>query len=137
MKRWKLSKFEILYRQSWLFRWQLNEAEASSTLPVFLDPWKGNPQNGALIAQGTLPYPLSSETFARFDWIRDLRDYGGSRARMTARALILRWQDDYKNWTFVQWRPDLIALRLTNLALTYGWFGHSADEDFQLSLIHI
>ena len=134
MKRWKLSKFEILYRQSWLFRWQLNEAEASSPLPVFLDPWKGNPQNGALIAQGTLPYPLSSETFARFDWIRDLRDYGGSRARMTARALILRWLDDYKNWTFVQWRPDLIAIRLTNLALTYGWFGHSADEDFQTVL---
>ncbi len=134
MKRWKLSKFEILYRQSWLFRWQLNEAKASSPLPVFLDPWKGNPQNGAVIAQGTLPYPLNSETFARFDWIRDLRDYGGSRARMTARALILRWQDDYKNWTFVQWRPDLIALRLTNLALTYGWFGHSADEGFQTVL---
>ena len=134
MKKWKLSKFEILYRQSWLFRWQLNEAETSSPLPVFLDPWKGNPQNGALIAQGTLPYPLSSETFSRFDWIRDLRDYGGSRARMTARALILRWLDDYKNWTFVQWRPDLIAIRLTNLALTYGWFGHSADEDFQTVL---
>ena len=137
MKRWKLSKFEILYRQSWLFRWQLNEAEASSPLPVFLDPWKGNPQNGALIAQGTLPYPLSSETFAQFDWIRDLRDYGGSRARMTARALILRWLDDYKNWTFVQWRPDLIAIRLTNLALTYGWFGHSADEGFQTILKQI
>ena len=60
MKRWKLSKFEILYRQSWLFRWQLNEAETSSPLPVFLDPWKGNPQNGALIAQGTLPYPIHS-----------------------------------------------------------------------------
>ena len=134
MKSWKLSKFEILYRQSWLFRWQLNEAEPSSTLPVLPDPWRGNPQNGALIAQSTLPYPLSSETFARFDWIRDLRDYGGSRARMTARALILRWLNDYKNWSFVQWRPDLMAIRLTNLALTYGWFGHSADEDFQMVL---
>ena len=134
MESWKLSKFEILYRQSWLFRWQLNEAEASSPLPVLLDPWKGNPQNGALITQGTLPYPLSSETFARFDWIRDLRDYGGSRARTTARALILRWLNDYKNWSLVQWRPDLIAIRLTNLALTYGWFGHSADEDFQTVL---
>ena len=134
LKRWKLSKFETLYRQSWLFRWQLNEAEASSPLPVFIDPWRGNPQNGALIAQGSLPYPLGSDTFSRFDWIRDLRDYGGSRARMTARALILRWLDDYKNWSFVQWRPDLIAIRLTNLALTYGWFGQSADEDFQTGL---
>jgi len=134
IKRWRLSKFEILYRQSWLFRWQLNEAEAASPLPVFVDPWRGNPQNGALIAQGTLPYEFSSETFARFDWIRDLRDYGGSRARMTARALISRWLDDYKNWSFVQWRPDLIAIRLTNLALTYGWFGQSADEDFQTVL---
>ena len=134
LKRWKLSKFEILYRQSWLFRWQLNEAEAYSPLPVFVDPWKGNPQNGALIAQGTLPYPLSSDSFAQFDWIRDLRDYGGSRARMTARALISRWLNDYKNWSFVQWRPDLIAIRLKNLALTYGWFGQSADEDFQTVL---
>ena len=134
IKRWRLSKFETLYRQSWLFRWQLNEVEVSSPLTLFADPWKGNPQNGALIAQGTLPYPLSSETFARFDWIRDLRDYGGSRARMTARALILRWVDDYRNWSFVQWRPDLIAIRLTNLTLTYGWFGQSADEDFQTVL---
>jgi len=137
LKRWKLSKFETLYRQSWLFRWQLNDAEASSSLPVFVDPWKGNPQNGALIAQGTLPYPLSSESFARFEWIRDLRDYGGNRARMTARALILRWLNEYKNWSFVQWRPDLIAIRLTNLAFTYGWFGQSADEEFQRVLKQI
>ena len=75
-------------------------------------------------------HPLNSETFARFDWIRDLRDYGGNRARMSARALILRWLSDYKNWSVVQW-PDLIAIRLTNLSLTYGWFGQSADEDFQ------
>ena len=56
---------------------------------------------------------------------------------MTARALILRWLDDYKNWSYVQWRPDLIAIRLTNIVLTYGWFGQSADEDFQTSLKQI
>ncbi len=133
-KRWTLSKFEILYRQSWLYGWQLNGPEPSSPLPVFVDPWKGNPQTGALIAQGALPYALSSEVFARFDWIRDLRDYGGSRARATARTLIVRWLNENKDWSPVQWRPDIIAVRLTNLALTYGWFGESADEDFQNQL---
>lgn len=134
MTRWKLTKLEILYRQSWLFGWQLNGPQPASPLPIFVDPWKGNPQNGALIAQGTLPFPLSSEPFARFNWIRDLRDYGGSRARMTARTLILRWLAEHKDWSPVAWRPDIIATRLTNLCLTYGWFGESADEDFQHQL---
>ena len=89
LKRWKLSKFETLYRQSWLFRWQLNEAE-THYLTRLCGPVEGNPQNG-LIAQG-LPPPQS---FSRFDWIRDLRDYGGSR-KNDSRALILRWLDDYK-----------------------------------------
>ena len=134
MTRWKLTKLEILYRQSWLFGWQLNGPQPASPLPIFVDPWKGNPQNGALIAQGTLPFPLSSEPFARFNWIRDLRDYGGSRARMTARTLILRWLAEHKDWSPVAWRPDIIATRLTNLCLTYGWFGESADENFQHQL---
>ena len=132
--RWKLTKLEVLYRQSWLFGWQLNGPQPSSPLPIFVDPWKGNPQNGALIAQGTLPFALSSEQFARFDWIRDLRDYGGSRARITARTLILRWLSEHKDWSPVAWRPDIIATRLTNLCLTYGWFGESADEEFQNQL---
>ncbi|MEC7207463.1 MAG: heparinase II/III family protein [Pseudomonadota bacterium] len=134
MTRWKLTKLEILYRQSWLFGWQLSGPQPASPLPIFVDPWKGNPQNGALIAQGTLPFPLSSEPFARFNWIRDLRDYGGSRARMTARTLILRWLAEHKDWSPMAWRPDIIATRLTNLCLTYGWFGESADEDFQHQL---
>ena len=133
-KRWKLSKLELLYRQSWLFGWQLNGPDPSAPLPVFVDPWKGNPQTGALIAQGALPFAISSEQFARFDWMRDLRDYGGSRARATARSLIMRWMKDYQDWSVLQWRPDIIAIRLTNLLLTYGWFGQSADEDFQQQL---
>ena len=133
-ERWKLSKLELFYRQSWLFGWQLNGPVPGTPLPVFVDPWRGNPQTGALIAQGALPFAISSEAFARFDWIRDLRDYGGSRARATARSLIMRWMRDYKDWSAVAWRPDIIATRLTNLLLTYGWFGQSAEEDFQQDL---
>ena len=117
-----------------MFGWQLNGPPPSTPLPIFVDPWKGNPQQGALIAQGSLPFALSSEQFARFSWIRDLRDYGGSRARLTARTLILRWLAENKDWSPVAWRPDIIAIRLTNLCLTYGWFGESADDDFQHQL---
>ena len=53
---------------------------------------------------------------------------------MTARTLILRWLAEHKDWSPVAWRPDIIATRLTNLCLTYGWFGESADEDFQHQL---
>ena len=35
-------------------------------------------------------------------------------------------------WSPLAWRPDIIGHRLSNLVLTYGWFGVSADEEFQM-----
>ncbi len=87
---WKIGRLEILYRQSRLFSWQLRSKPPQLPLPVIPDLWRGDAKIGAAILQGMTPFAADSETFARFDWVRDLRDYGGADARITARNMIAR-----------------------------------------------
>ncbi|MBL6604541.1 MAG: heparinase II/III family protein [Alphaproteobacteria bacterium] len=128
---WKISALEILYRQSRLFSWQLRSTPPQLPLPVIPDLWRGDAKIGAAILQGMMPFSADSETFARFDWVRDLRDYGGADARITARNMIDRWMQGHRHWSAMAWRPDILGARLANLIFTFGWFGASADEAFQ------
>ncbi len=128
---WSLSRIEKLYRRSRLFDWQMRVTPPSLPLPVLSDPWRGNARIGAQIIQGQMPLSPASVDFARFGWLRDMRDYGGSGARLSARAMIDRWMKDNWYWSAASWRPDVMGDRLATLILTYGWFGASADEAFQ------
>ena len=128
---WKIGRLEILYRQSRLFSWQLRSKPPQLPLPVIPDLWRGDAKIGAAILQGMMPFAADSETFARFDWVRDLRDYGGADARITARNMIARWMHGHRHWSAMAWRPDILGARLANLIFTFGWFGASADEAFQ------
>lgn len=128
---WKLTKLECLYRQSRLFRWQLTGDTVIMPLPIIHDLWRGDAISGAQMTRGVLPFAVNSADYARFGWVRDIRDFGGSSARTTARNMINRWMQENRRWTALAWRPDIIGERLANLIFTYGWFGDSADEDFQ------
>ena len=128
---WKISQMETLYRQSRLFSWQLRATPPQLPLPVIPDLWRGEAKIGAAIMQNMTPFAADSEQFARFDWIRDLRDYGGADARITARNMIDRWMQGHRHWSVMAWRPDIMGARLANLIFTFGWFGESADAAFQ------
>ena len=100
-------------------------------LPVIPDLWRGEAKIGAAISAEYVAFAADSEQFSRFDWIRDLRDYGGADARTTARNMIDRWMQGHRHWSAMAWRPDIMGARLANLIFTFGWFGRSADAAFQ------
>ena len=75
-----------------------------------------------------------SRGFDNFEWLRDLRAFGGSQARSQARLLIERWVQQNNSWHASRWQPDIMGQRLANLIFCYDWYAPSATEDFQTSL---
>jgi hypothetical protein len=108
---WKIGRLEILYRQSRLFSWQLRSKPPQLPLPVIPDLWRGDAKIGAAILQGMTPFAADSETFARFDWVRDLRDYGVGAQILTdlgIRKMIL----------LSDTRPNVVSLEGYDLEIT-------------------
>ena len=132
----RLSGIEKLYRQSGLFGWQLRGRGRETLRPGLQDPWRGDAGRGGDILAFRLDPSDNHETFARFDWLRDLRAEGSIEARSRVRDLIGEWISDNQAWRLPDWRPDLMGARLAMLAMNYGWYGDSADEAFQARLAH-
>ena len=130
----RLSGIERLYRQSGLFGWQIRGAPRSLMRAGLQDPWQGETHSGAGLATGQTVPAWNDEDGARFGWLRHLRAEGGDTARVKARELITRWIADNQTWHLPDWRPDIMGARLAHLALNFGWYGISADEDFQQRL---
>ena len=130
----RLSGIERMFRQSGLFRWQIRGAPRSLLRAGLQDPWRGDSQAGARLATGEMAPDRDDEDSARFTWLCDLRAEGGDKARVKARELISRWISDNRNWHLPGWRPDIMGHRLARMALNFGWYGVSADEEFQRRL---
>ena len=127
----RLSGVERLFRQSGLFQWQLRGAPRSLMRAGLQDPWRGDSQAGARVAAGQIVPNRDDEKDARLGWLCDLRAEGGDVARVKARELITRWIAGNQTWHLPDWRPDIMGQRLARLALNFGWYGVSADEEFQ------
>ena len=63
-----------------------------------------------------------SRGFDQFEWVRDLRAFGGSQARSRARQLIESWIDRNNSWRAVSWQPDIMGQRVANLVFCYDWY---------------
>ena len=133
-QRMRLSAIDRLIRGTGLFRWQLRGGTRGSLRASLQDPWRGDLVNGRDILANRLDPASDAAYFQSFDWIRDLRVEGGSDARARARDLITNWVADNQRWQLPDWRPDIMGRRLAVLALNYGWYGHSAPEQFQSQL---
>lgn len=117
------------------------------------DPWPGNVQRGAAIAQGEFPFagqpirapaplwapvgatPAWQEEMHGFDWLRDLRALGGDSGRRAARELVGRWMDDNTRWSALAWRPDVIGRRLASWIGQHDFYGATADAPFRSRLL--
>jgi uncharacterized heparinase superfamily protein len=97
----------------------------------FHDYWRGSASRGAAIMTAGSSWRIDNPGFDRFDWLRDLRSYGGSQARGRARALISNWIVQNAGWNQTSWQPDIMATRMANLVFCYDWYGASAEESFQ------
>ncbi len=133
-----------------LYRLLLPTRVAVGPTPVPLaDSWPGDAARGGAITQGVFafggqsirdPAPLWLPVGARlswleelhgFEWLRDLRAASGDAGRRTARELVNRWLDDYRDWDALAWRPDLIGRRLAAWVSHYEFLGVGADALFR------
>ena len=131
---WRIGKFEQLFRKTSLFNWSLASNPASKLLRVVPDYWRGSASLGSRIMTSSTNWRNDSRGFDQFEWVRDLRAFGGTQARSRARQLIERWIDNNNNWRVGSWQPDIMGQRVANLVFCYDWYASSAPENFQTKL---
>ena len=83
---WRIGKFEQLFRKTSLFNWSLASTPASRLSHVVPDYWRGSASLGSRIMTSSTNWRNDSRGFDQFEWVRDLRAFGGSQARSRARA---------------------------------------------------
>ena len=138
-----------------LYDMALGRAAPVDDAPLVIppDPWPGDAGRGYDIVQGL--YLFDGQSFrsvdvlweaedARdgwltamhgFDMLRDLRAFGGERARQHARYLISDWLDHYSRWHALAWRPDITARRIVHWLSSYSAFCASAGEEFRHAML--
>ena len=131
---WRVGRLEKLFRRTSLFLWSLKGTVTNEVITGFADHWRGSASKGSEIIASGSSWRVSGDGFNDFEWLRDLRAFGGSQARTRARRLISNWMHQNDHWTMKAWQPDIMAKRLANLVFCYDWYGNSADENFQKQL---
>ena len=119
---WQIGKFIQLFRKTSLFDWSLASTPASRHLHVVPDYWRGSASIGSLIMTSHTTWRDDSRDFDQFEWVRDLRAFGGSQARSRARRLIENWIENNNKWKAESWQPDIMGQRIANLVFCYDWF---------------
>jgi uncharacterized heparinase superfamily protein len=66
-----------------------------------------------------------------FEWLRDLKTLGGDKGRMAARAMLENWMCQHPHPDDLNWRADILGLRLSNWLSSFPFFGESALPEFQ------
>lgn len=66
-----------------------------------------------------------------FDWLRDLKSFGGPQGRKAARLMIRDWIEQHPHPDPVHWQGDVLGMRIANWLSSFPFFGESACEDFQ------
>ena len=128
---WHVSKLEQLLRRTGLFFWGLRGTATNEVINGFADHWRGSAAKGSQIMAGASVVRRNVDFLDDFEWLRDLRAFGGSQARSKARNLIKIWLHQNERWVLKSWQPDIMAKRLANLVFCYDWYGRSADASFQ------
>ena len=99
-KKASASYLKKLYRRSSLFRWQLKpsfQVDINRFIPP-TDPWRGSAKIGGEILHSGLPANRNQPEYFSFDWLRDVRDFGGDATRIFVRDEISLWLSENINW---------------------------------------
>ena len=131
---WRIGNFEQLFRRTSLFNWSLASRPSPRISHVVADYWRGSASLGSRIMTSSTNWRNDSRGFDKFEWLRDLRAFGGSQARSRARQFIDSWIEDNSNWRAPSWQPDIMGQRIANLIFCYDWYAPSAPEEFQAKL---
>ena len=110
-----------------LFGWRMRQNfRPGPTHWSVRDPWRGKAADGQPLVSGKHPEEVLGDDWHRFHWLRDMREFGGSQARTVSRRLVLDWVGRNGRWNRSSWNPHVMADRLKNMVLLWGWFGESA-----------
>ena len=112
---WRIGKFQRLFRRTRLFNWSLANVPAPAIIHPAPDHWRGSASNGSHIITSSTNWRSDSRGFDNFEWLRDLRAFGGSHARSRARQFIEGWVQQNSSWHASRWQPDIMGQRLANL----------------------
>ncbi|XDZ65064.1 heparinase II/III family protein [Alphaproteobacteria bacterium LSUCC0684] len=133
---WSLSFPERLYRRSALFEWRIRPK--TRTLPSHWQPadiWRGDATIGQVLASGLHPVERVGPAWHHFNWLRDMREFGGSQSRTLTRRLVLDWIKRDGRWHKEVWHPKPMGSRIKAWIFTWGWFAASASESQQQSMV--
>ena len=139
LESWSLPLWHRLFRR-WFFSPLRGEAASQAAQGHWQphDPWTGSAADisqGKPLAKGQHPSALHGAAWHQFDWLRDMRDYGGSQARINARHYVLGWLEENRRWSDLVWHPQMVSRRLKMMVLMWDWFGASASADDQADFL--
>ena len=133
---WALPWHERLIRRSVLFGWRLRKIATPPPQHWFpADLWRGVATRGQPLVSGNHPVETHAEGWHSFNWLRDMREFGGSQSRTMARRLVIEWVNQYGRWAATEWHPSMIASRLKSIVMLWGWFGESAALSQQQMMV--
>ena len=131
LEKWGVSLLQRIIRRSMFSPVNVQQIGRTKEYWQPIDPWKGNATKGQPLASGSHPVELNGQEWHRFNWLRDMRDFGGSQSRTLARRFALEWIDQNQKWSEQNWHPQLISDRIINIVLTWSWFAASANTSQQ------
>ena len=133
---WSPPILQRVYRGSAYFNWRMRRRyQPAPTQWIIRDPWRGKAVLGQPLVSGRDPAEVHGDDWHRFHWLRDMREFGGSQARTVSRRIALEWVERNGRWDASTWHPNVMADRLKNMVLLWGWFGESASLPQQNAML--
>ena len=130
-----LTRASRLWRATPLFNWQIRPRQLTGMMPVVHDLWRGDAKAGRMLIQEMTPPEYYAERWHDFSWLRDLREYGGTEARKTARLWTENWIRLEPRYNPNTWQPALTGRRLTTWISCWSWFAEPASQPQQALML--
>lgn len=128
-----------------LYNWTLGQTHPGLVMSPD-DLWPGYAPRGRWLCQGVFLFDKESipiegnfweadrisdscrEYLHGFEWLRNLKSYGGEAARRQARKLVESWIDHYPTWSTPAWNPDVLGRRVTLWLSLFDFYAGNAPE---------
>ncbi len=131
-------------------KWKLAGTIPEKLVMSPADPWKGSAEKARWLIHGGI-FTLEGDQLELhnanwnpngvddkwihyihgFEWLRDLKALGGNQGRLAARAMLGNWMEQHPHYDDINWRADILGLRLSNWLSSFPFFGESAPAEFQ------
>ena len=131
---------------NWTLDWPISGQAGPELHMTPVDPWPGQTGRGRWLCQGAVIFdndsmPLEGNYWASqeasqslldhlhsFEWLRDLKSYGGETARKQGRDMIFHWIDHHPAWSERSCQPALLGRRVANWLAMFEFYGANMED---------